>query len=47
MHWFGSFIVAGKAVILKGVSPEWTLEAVSEEGGTIVWLLVPWPRIYS
>ncbi|MCX5831867.1 MAG: class I adenylate-forming enzyme family protein [Deltaproteobacteria bacterium] len=44
MHWFGSFIVAGKAVILKGVSPEWTLEAVSEEGGTIVWLLVPWAQ---
>ena len=44
MHWFGSFIVAGKAVILKGISPEWTLEAVSEEGGTIVWLLVPWAQ---
>lgn len=44
MHWFGSFIVAGKAVILKGVSPEWVLEAVSEEGGTIVWLLVPWAQ---
>jgi acyl-CoA synthetase (AMP-forming)/AMP-acid ligase II len=44
MHWFGSFIVGGKAVILKGVSPEWTLEAVNEEGGTIVWLLVPWAQ---
>jgi acyl-CoA synthetase (AMP-forming)/AMP-acid ligase II len=44
MHWFGSFIVGGKAIILKGVSPEWTLEAVSEEGGTIVWLLVPWAQ---
>ena len=44
MHWFGSFIVGGKAVILKGVSPESTLEAVSEEGGTIVWLLVPWAQ---
>lgn len=44
MHWFGSFIVGGKSVILKGVSPEWTLEAVSEEGGTIVWLLVPWAQ---
>ncbi|MBW1783405.1 MAG: acyl--CoA ligase [Deltaproteobacteria bacterium] len=42
MHWFGSLIVGGPAVILKGVSPEWVLEAVSEEGGTIVWLLVPW-----
>ena len=44
MHWFGSFIVGGKSVILKGVSPEWTLEAVDEEGGTIVWLLVPWAQ---
>lgn len=42
MHWFGSLIVGGRAVILKGVSPEWILEAVSEERGTIVWLLVPW-----
>jgi acyl-CoA synthetase (AMP-forming)/AMP-acid ligase II len=44
MHWFGSLIVGGSAVILKGVSPEWVLEAVSEEGGTIVWLLVPWAQ---
>jgi len=42
MHWFGSFIVGGRAVILKGVSPQWILEAVSEERITIVWLLVPW-----
>lgn len=44
MHWFGSLIVGGAAVILKGISPEWTLETVSEEGGTIVWLLVPWAQ---
>jgi fatty-acyl-CoA synthase len=44
MHWFGSFIVGGKAVILKGVKPQWILEAVSEEQGTIVWLLVPWAQ---
>ncbi len=42
MHWFGSLIVGGRAVILKGISPQWILEAVSEEGGTILWLLVPW-----
>ncbi len=42
MHWFGSFIVGGRGVILKGVKPRWILEAVSEEGATIVWLLVPW-----
>ena len=42
MHWFGNFIVGAKAVILKGVKPEWILEAISEEQVTIVWLLVPW-----
>jgi len=42
MHWFGNFVVGAKAVILKGVSPQWILEAISEEKVTIVWLLVPW-----
>lgn len=42
MHWFGNFKVAAPSVILKGVSPKWILEAVSEEKATIVWLLVPW-----
>jgi len=42
MHWFGNLIVGAKAVILKGVQPGWILEAISEEGVTIVWLLVPW-----
>jgi acyl-CoA synthetase (AMP-forming)/AMP-acid ligase II len=44
MHWFGNFIVGAKAVILKGIKPEWILEAVSEEKVTIVWLLVPWAQ---
>jgi len=44
MHWFGNFIVGAKAVILKGIKPEWILEAVSEERATIVWLLVPWAQ---
>ena len=44
MHWFGSLIVGGAAVILKGISPRWILEAVSEERATIVWLLVPWAQ---
>jgi len=44
MHWFGSFIVGGKAVILKGIKPNWILEAVSEEQATVVWLLVPWAQ---
>ncbi len=42
MHWFGNFIVGAKAVILKGIEPKWILEAISEEGVTIAWLLVPW-----
>lgn len=44
MHWFGSFLVGGKAVLLKGVKPEWIIKAVSEEKCTIVWLLVPWAQ---
>ncbi len=42
MHWFGNFMVGAKSVILKGVSPRWILETVSQERVTIVWLLVPW-----
>ena len=44
MHWFGSFLVGGKAVLLKGTNPEFILRAVSEEKCTIVWLLVPWAQ---
>ncbi len=44
MHWFGSFLVGGRAVLLKGVKPEWVLRCVSEERCTIVWLLVPWAQ---
>lgn len=44
MHWFGSFLVGGKAVLLRGVKPTWILKAVSEEKVTIVWLLVPWAQ---
>ncbi|MCR5350153.1 MAG: acyl--CoA ligase [Acholeplasmatales bacterium] len=44
MHWFGSLISQSKAVILKGIKPQWILSAVSEEKCTIVWLLVPWAQ---
>lgn len=44
MHWFGSLISGSKAVLLRGVKPEWILEAVSAENVTIVWLLVPWAQ---
>ncbi len=42
MHWFGSLLAGSKAVLLRGVKPEWVLRTVSEERATIVWLLVPW-----
>lgn len=44
MHWFGSLISGGKAVLLKGTKPEYILDAVSKEKCTIVWLLVPWAQ---
>ena len=44
MHWFGSLLSGSKAVLLRGVKPEWVLQAVSEEKATIVWLLVPWAQ---
>ena len=44
MHWFGSFLVGAKSVILKGVNPQWIIKAVHEEKCTIVWLLVPWAQ---
>ena len=44
MHWFGSLLSGSKAVLLRGVKPEWILKVVSEEKITIVWLLVPWAQ---
>ena len=44
MHWFGSFLAGGKAVLLKGTKPKVILDAVSREKCTIVWLLVPWAQ---
>lgn len=44
MHWFGSFLVGGKAVLLKGTKPKYIFDAVSQEQCTIVWLLVPWAQ---
>ena len=42
MHWFGSLISGGKAVLLKGTTPELVIKTMSDEQCTIVWLLVPW-----
>ena len=44
MHWFGSLLSGSKAVILRGIKPEWILQTVSDEKATIVWLLVPWAQ---
>ena len=44
MHWFGSLLSGSKAVLLRGVKPEWILRAITEEKCTIVWLLVPWAQ---
>ncbi len=44
MHWFGSLLAGSKAVLLRGIRPEWILKTVSEEAITIVWLLVPWAQ---
>ncbi len=44
MHWFGSFLVGGKAVLLKGTTPELIISTASEERCSIVWLLVPWAQ---
>ena len=42
MHWFGSLLVGGKAVLLKGTHPEQIMRTASDEKCSIVWLLVPW-----
>jgi long-chain acyl-CoA synthetase len=44
MHWFGSLISGSRAVLLRGVKPEWILRTASVEKVTIVWLLVPWAQ---
>ena len=44
MHWFGSFLVGAKSILLKGTKPEYILDAVSREKCSIVWLLVPWAQ---
>ncbi len=44
MHWFGSFLEGGRAVLLKGTKPNVILDTISKERCTIVWLLVPWAQ---
>jgi acyl-CoA synthetase (AMP-forming)/AMP-acid ligase II len=44
MHWFGSLMTGGRAIILKGTDPRWVVETAANEAATIVWLLVPWAQ---
>lgn len=44
MHWFGSLISGSRAVLLKGIKPEWIIRTAAEEKCSIVWLLVPWAQ---
>ena len=44
MHWFGSLVSGGSAVLLRATTPETILKAVSDEMCTVVWLLVPWAQ---
>ena len=44
MHWFGSLLVGGSAVLLRGIRPQWIIETAAQERATIVWLLVPWAQ---
>lgn len=44
MHWFGSLLAGSRAILLRGVKPEWIIKTVSEEKVSIVWLLVPWAQ---
>ncbi len=42
MHWFGSFIVGGTSVLLKGIKAQDIIDVISQEKVSVVWLLVPW-----
>jgi acyl-CoA synthetase (AMP-forming)/AMP-acid ligase II len=42
MHWLGSLVSCGKAVLLRDGKPGAILKTVSDEGVTIAFMLVPW-----
>ncbi|MDR1410532.1 MAG: acyl--CoA ligase [Oscillospiraceae bacterium] len=44
MHWFGSLIVGGRAVLLRGATPQWIVETAASEKASVIWLLVPWAQ---
>lgn len=41
IHWFGSLLVGGSAVLLNNTLPDVILETISNEKITIAWLLLP------
>ena len=44
MHWLGSLLTGGAAVLLRGAKPKWILDTIASEKVSIVWLLVPWAQ---
>jgi acyl-CoA synthetase (AMP-forming)/AMP-acid ligase II len=42
MHWLGSLVSCSRAVLLLDGRPESILRAISEEGVTLAFMLVPW-----
>ncbi|MDR1134342.1 MAG: acyl--CoA ligase, partial [Synergistaceae bacterium] len=42
MHWLGSLVSCGKTVLLRDGKPKSVLNALSDEGVTIAFMLVPW-----
>lgn len=46
MHWFGSLISGGKAVLLRGAKPEWILRTVTEENAPSSGCWSPGRRIF-
>ncbi|MDR1137467.1 MAG: AMP-binding protein [Synergistaceae bacterium] len=42
MHWLGSLASCGRAILLRDGRPKPILDAISEEGATIAFMLVPW-----
>lgn len=47
MHWFGSLISGSKAVLLRGVKPEWILRTITEENARSSGCSCPGRRTFS
>ena len=44
IHLLGGLLVGSRSVLLRGVTPQTIFDAISSEGCTICWLLVPWAQ---